>query len=308
MTDIIDSCFLPPPNWQCDFFTNPDTKHTIRFCSLPSERATANLVILPGLSEFSEKYIETANFFNRNNFNVTIIDWAYQGHSSRYQGNRHKRHSNGYDADISDLDFLINHKLSNDKPLYFLAHSMGGHIALRYLIKRTNNIKAAAMSAPMIQIKDFKYGARIAEIILKLLTPLHHTYVPGGNDWREDNRPENKKDVFSCDPKRKKIHNYWNLKDTKLQIGSPTLKWLYESLKSIRFVQRNLTKIKIPVLLATADEEELVDNYAIIKAAKIIPHAKLIELENSKHEIMMETDAVRDKFLNEALSLFKAQE
>jgi lysophospholipase len=305
MTYEIDRCFLPPQNWQCDFFNNPETGHEIRFCYLMSEDAKANLIIMPGLSEFCEKYIETVKFFHSYHFNVFVIDWAYQGYSTRHPVNYHKRHSDGYDTDISDLNFLIRNKILQDKPLYCLAHSMGGHLALRYMIENPNIIKAAAISAPMIKIRTFRYGGTLAEIILKFLTPLHNKYVPGGHDWRAENRPSNQKDVFSSDPKRKKIHNYWNLTDTKLQIGSPTLKWLYESLKSIGFLKSHLKEIKTPLILASAEKETLVDNESIKKFANLMSNAELLELTDSRHEILMEKDEVRDKFLNAALHLFK---
>ena len=57
-----------------------------------------------------------------------------------------------------------------------------------------------------------------------------------------------------------------------------------------------LKDIKTPVLLSVAEKDMLVDNNAIRRAAKIIPHARLLEIAGAHHEILMETDDIRQKF------------
>jgi lysophospholipase len=69
--------------------------------------------------------------------------------------------------------------------------------------------------------------------------------------------------------------------------------------------KENLQEIKIPTLIATAGKEALVDNKAIQSAAPIMLQTKLMRFKNAKHEILMETDDIRDKFLYETLDLFK---
>ena len=301
----LDSRFLPPKTWETHYFDNPETSHRVRYSFLPADnKLKANLVILPGLSEFGEKYIETAIFFAAKGFDVYVIDWAYQGMASRYNKIPHKRHSDGYEADISDLDFLIHRKITNDKPFFMLAHSMGGNIGLRYLIDKPEVFKAASISAPLLGIQDLKSFTALISFILKLLSPFHHSYVPGGHDWKESNRSSDGKDIFSSDPVRDQIHNYWSLHNPDLQVGSPTLKWLYESLKSIHFVKSGYDHIQIPVLIALAGKEKLVDNEEIKNAAKKIKKGSLLVLEGAKHEILMETDDIRDQFLSETIRIF----
>ncbi len=308
MLPDLETQFLPPENWESNKFSNPETNHQIHynFISPPDENSRGIVVILPGLSEFGEKYIETARFLSKHAYGVYIIDWAYQGRSTRLKVNPHKRHSDGYEADLSDLDYFIKNIINTDTNLFMLAHSMGGNIGLRYLIKNTDSFKAASLSAPMLGIKDLEYVSGLTKFILSLLMIFQLKYIPGGRDWHASARLDAQKDVFSNDPVRRQLHNKWCLADPTLQVGNVTLKWVYESLKSIDILKNKnlLQKINIPVLMATPEQELLVNNKAIEKASKIISQAKLLNLENSKHEILVETDEVRDKFLHETLKIF----
>ena len=304
----LEERFLPPSDWQENFFTNSETNHNIRYCHLPAKQsANGNIVILPGLSEFCEKYIELAFFFTQQNFNIYIIDWAYQGKSNRWSDNRQKRHSDGYKTDLSDLDYLIQHELPKDMPLYMLAHSMGGHIGLRYIAQNPNVFSAASISAPMLGIKDFQYIKPIVKILLHLLSPFKTSYVPFGKDWNEKERTSPAKDIFSSDPIRKKLHNFWSTHDTELQVGNPTLAWVDESIQSIdTFFDEELPEIKIPCITFVAGQEKIVDNKEILIASRINQKIQLIDLPTAKHEIFMETDKIWNEVTSKTLQLFTA--
>ena len=304
----LEERFLPPQNWQSDSFFNSETNHKIHYYSVSCETTSLKgcVVILPGLSEFGEKYIETAKFFTERSYNTYIIDWAYQGHSIRLKENPHKRHSDGYETDISDLHYLISNIIKTDDPLYMLAHSMGGNIGLRYLLNYTEMFDAASLSAPMFGILDLKHREGLVKSILSLLKKKYTSYIPGGKDWNEEARSSDGKDIFSYDPIRDQIHNAWCLADPRLQVGNPTLGWVYESLKSIDILKtpQKLQKVIIPILLAYASDEKIIDNKSIKKLAGRLPNSHLLELQNARHEILMETDAVRNKFLNKTLEIF----
>ncbi len=302
----LEKCFLPPSNWQIKSFINPETNHRISYRTAFIDNAEATLIILPGLSEFSEKYIETTHFFNKQSYNVVVIDWAYQGLSIRHSKNKHKRHSDGYDSDISDLHYLITQKIKNNLPHYMLAHSMGGHIGLRYLAENPNSFKAASFSAPMLGIEGLKHGHSLYLFLLKYFTRIENAYVPGGHNWKKEDRHNFINSIFSSDKTRNQVHNAWCLSNPSLQIGSPTFKWIKESLLSISLLKEPnvLNRIKTLVLLAIAEKEKIVQNKEIKNASEHIPDNKLLVLDQSQHEILMETDSIRDKFLEETLKLF----
>ncbi len=301
----LDPRFLHPENWKSADFENPETGHQIHFQqTMPTQHAKGTIIALPGLSEFSEKYYETAQFFIKHGYRFAVIDWAYQGKSSRFNDNPHKRYSDGYDTDLNDLKYFIDHYIDTDMPLFLLGHSMGGHIGLRFLMQQPDYFQAAAFSAPMIGIKDLKYTGWL----IQLLKPLFHlfktSYVPGGKDWHEGARKSDGADIFSSDPVRGSLHNAWCLHNPALQVGNVTIKWVLESLASAQILKKNFDKIDIPVLLAIAGQEKLVDNDKIKKAAQKIKQSRVLVLPNAKHEILVETNEIYNKFLKETLKIF----
>jgi lysophospholipase len=301
--------FLLPREWQKSGFVNPITNHHIHYNYALArdkvEDTKATILILPGLSEFSEKYIELTRDFLAKDFNVYIIDWAYQGRSSRFIPNAHKRYSDGYETDISDLHQLVQEIIPHNKPIIMLGHSMGAHIGLRYLQDHPNIISAAGLSAPMMCIKSLTSIKCPLKWLLKNVPSVHSCYIPGGKDWHKEMRLGDEKDIFSSDKVRNKIHNAWSLAATELQIGNVTIKWVYETLKSCSILNKKSKnqKINTPVFIATSGQETLVDNKATQRFLDTLPHAELIEIPMAKHEILMETNEIRDVFLNKFYEL-----
>lgn len=298
----LEDRFLPDNNWQTGSFISTKTGHKIHYASSKIDDASGSIAILPGLSEFTEKYVETVKYFNSRGYNCYVMDWSYQGRSTRLLENRHKRYSDGYDKDIDDLDFFIKTIIKNDHPLFMLGHSMGGHLGLRYLATRENNIKAASFSAPMIDILALKIFPSCFAFILRWLDK---KYVLRGKNWQSRSFKDNSDDIFSEDPIRNKINNAWSISNPALQVGNVTCKWLYESIKSIKLLNKiNWQEFKTPILMAYGSEEMLVDNNKLLKIARKIPKSRILKIEKSKHEILMERDFIRNEFLDETIKLF----
>ena len=306
----LESRFLPPEGWRWHTFTNPQGRK-VRFGTVaPASRIPDAVVIMaPGLSEFGEKYFELAHDLLQRNLSLWVIDWQGQGLSDRHLKNTpHKRHSTSFDDDVTDFHYFIMEYVKHSAvhpdvgriPLVLLGHSLGGNIGLRYLHEHPETFACAAFSAPMLGMRDLR---AIPTLLHKPLAAalnecMGNSYVFGGSDWRAEARNNPGHNIFSGDAMRDTIHNAWCLHDPRLQVGSPTFRWLYEAVKSCALINQAqfLKGIKTPVLLSVAEKDMLVDNNAIRRAAKIIPHARLLEIAGAHHEILMETDDIRQKF------------
>lgn len=299
---MLDERFTAPSGWRTGEFVNLATGHKIHYGTVSPDTPRAHVVILPGLSEFTEKYYETARDLLSRGYAVWALDWAYQGRSSRFEKHPMRRHSDGFDTDIEDLQKLIVDHVrpaTQQTPLVMIGHSMGGHIGLRYLIQHQGIFKTAAFTAPMLGINDLrKIPAFLQTLIFYAASPFSTTYVPRGRDWHEGIRKSDGSDIFSSDPLRDSLHNHWCRAHPELQIGSPTWRWLYEAVKSCRTLESKLHKIETPLLMAYAGGEKIVDNDAIIHAGAILPHAELLELPGARHEIFMERDETRQHWFS----------
>ena len=291
-----------------------DSSHGVRKIRVGlcrAENAVVSVVVLPGLSEFGEKYFELCRDLNAQQMNVFIIDWFGQGKSGRYFKDTNKRHSHGFDEDLHDLDMAMSTIITpnNNAPLVMIGHSMGGNIGLRYLCEHPDMFKAAAFSAPFLGLKEVAIVPRpITRALLATMNKLMPTaYGPGQKDWSADLRESDERSKFSGDPVRDRIHNYWCETDPTLQQGGVTWGWICAAFRSCFTLKGALKSksIKTPLLIAKAGQDEIVDNNAIDDAAETLD-AKLMTFDTAQHEIFMETDDIRRVFLDAILKHIQA--
>ena len=294
-----DSRFQKPKGLKTHRFYQSQTGHWITYGCIKNPQAKANLVILPGLSEFIEKYYETIQNFYDRGFSVWVIDWHYQGRSGRLSGAPHKRHSDGFETDIADLRYLIhNYIADNVLPLVFVGHSTGGNLALRYMSQYPDNINAALLTSPLLKIYDVR---KIPDIALKalshILIPWHTCFVTGGSNWRASERPSDGSSKFSSDPARDQIHNAWCLEDPILQVGSPTFGWVHHALRAIDFLHKDtaIQAITTPCLFASASDDTIVDYHTAERYAQSLKYSEHILLQGCQHELFMESDNARNQ-------------
>jgi lysophospholipase len=304
----LEERFTAPGGWTTGSFYNPATKHTIHHASVRPTQFKALVVCLGGLSEFSEKYHELARDMLARDYAFFTMDWPYQGRSSRLACGPQRRHSDGFETEISDLHKFITEQVrpaaanedGSHKPVYLIAHSMGGMISLRYLSEHTGLINAAALSAPMLGVPMKKWQVALLSV-LHSLRILDSSYVPTmGKDWNEQRRKGDGSEIFSSDPVRDNLHPYWSKTETCLQLGDYTIGWLAAARKSFKAIAQKdyLERIDTPVMLAAAGQDSIVSNEAIRDAAKRLPNSHLLEIPGSQHEILMESDVYRNQFLN----------
>jgi lysophospholipase len=293
--------FHPPEGWRTGFFTSGG--HRLVYGSIVPAGVTSAVVLLPGRSEFREKHFETMRDLTARGHAVFVMDWYGQGSSERMPDHPQKDWNIPYETHLSDFDCfiktIVRPALPQGAPLYMIAHSMGGHIGLRYLTQHSGIFNAAAFSAPMLGLKAVGFLSYDTAIrVASLFNP--QRYIWGGHDWHEGSRGAPGTDIFSSDPVRDAVHMAWVRANPDLRHGEPTFGWVKNALISCRtlFAGDALSHVTVPCLFAAAGNDALVDNNAIKRAASLIPGARFIHLDGARHEILMEKDIYRDAFLN----------
>jgi lysophospholipase len=138
---------------------------TAVFGAKPQTRGIA--VLLHGQTEFIEKYDEVIGELVSRGFTVATFDWRGQGGSARSLADplpAHVRDFAQYDDDLTSFLEQIVRPLSDAPPLA-LAHSMGAHILLRTLHDRPGAVRAAALTAPMIEVSTRGYPGWLARAV-----------------------------------------------------------------------------------------------------------------------------------------------
>jgi lysophospholipase len=86
--------------------------------------------------------------------------------------------------------------------------------------------------------------------------------------------------------------------EPRLALAGPTVGWVAAAADTTEsfIIPGAFAHLKIPVLIATAGEEQLVDNASHEAVAAQLPNATHITVEGAKHEILMERDEFRTQF------------
>ncbi|MCB9991886.1 MAG: alpha/beta hydrolase [Rhodospirillales bacterium] len=316
----LEDRFLMPPGWRWHMFKNSQGRD-IRFGSVAPESGIpdAVVIVLQGMGEFTEKYFELAHDLLKRNLSFWMIDWQGQGKSHRYLKDPHKRHSGGFSQDVDDLHYFIMEYVKHSAvhpdvgriPLVMLGHSTGANIGLRYLQQYPEMFTCAAFTAPLIGLSVLKpMPSWLSRPITAAFKEAMDQSYAGIRDrqWRPEMRDATKNDIHSSDPARKAVHNSWCQFDPALQVGQVTYGWLHEANISCLKLQKKgfLETVETPCLFALAGKDRLVDNAAARKAIARMPNARIQEIPGAKHEILMETDDIRNRFLEAFDELLKS--
>ena len=286
----------PPPEGAEIVWFKGSGGRNLRACLAPSlskadPRGTA--IICPGRTEFIEKYFEVARELQAMGFAIVILDWPGQGLSERLLEDTKKGHIDRFETFMGALARGLE-KLEDrlPHPYVSVAHSMGGAIALAAISQGLVKVDAAAFCAPMWGLKSGFFGMRYLVWAMRATGRSgNYAYQPGPAETFETN-------IVTHDKARWQMHR--SLIDARpdLELGPVTWGWLGASLEILTTFTRpqTLEKVAIPVFVASAEEEKLVDNTAHARICARLPDCDHVMIEGAMHEILMETDARRQEF------------
>ena len=298
----LDSLLTPPDQWKWQDLQNKDGKPIRCGWNCP-DNAKALIVLVEGRTEVIEEYFEMIRDLNAHGYACAIMDWQGQGLSYRYFDDNGRHHSEGFDKDIDDfkifMDVLSKQDHFKTLPKVMLAHSMGGTITLHYIAHNPDIFKCAYLTAPMLGLNPKRFikyaGAAILNTAAKVNWLEKHAF--GQVAWNETIANIAKFKV-SGDPVRRELQAHLFKANPKLRCGGVTFGWVAEALKSISFLHDPTfcKKITIPVFIAIAEKDIVVDNDGSHKTAALLPTCEKHVFKNAEHQIHRERDDIRDKF------------
>tara|TARA_R110002110_G_scaffold226191_2_gene440368 strand:+ start:162 stop:1112 length:951 start_codon:yes stop_codon:yes gene_type:complete len=274
----------------------------------PQEDPKGTILLMLGRFGYAERYGRVAKRFADDGFATAVIDWRSQGLSDRIAGDPragHISHFSDYQKDVAAMVAALD-ELNLPKPYYLIGVSMGALIGLRSLADGLQ-VTAVSFISPMWGIK-MSTIERIAAWPLSWASQkvgLGHKYVPGEssdiyvlNTPFEDNNLTHNADMYE----------YWidqAKRAPELQIGGPTMSWLYAGLSECR----SLSKIgspDVPCITFCGELDQLVDNASIKSRMERWPTGKFKMVRNAKHDVLTETPEVGGDVMGEIVSFFKA--
>ncbi|MDM0114735.1 alpha/beta fold hydrolase [Variovorax sp. J22R133] len=295
------------------------------------------IVISSGRTEGVSMYQELIHDLVRNGYSVYVHDHRGQGFSSRLLDDD-KGYVDDFDNYVLDLDRfveLVRASRGTDKrPLYLLAHSMGGAIAARYLENDASHaFAAAALVTPMMQpwAAGGENPDHLEAAVQKYCDDpaweppftipwLSTRYVPGGKDFDELLRNDRFEGNGITSSKERYARNWAARKaacDGGAYCGSPsakvasaTVRWLNQACAaSLRVRGDDAARIRIPVLLIQGGEDKIVNPQAQTEfcsnANRKAPAVCTgFVIPNAQHAVFIESDAIRQTALASVLDHF----
>ena len=115
----------------------------------PEGQMRAVVGLVHGLGEHSGRYLHFADYLNNAGYGLVAIDLRGHGHSDGRRG-----HTPSYEAFMDDLGLLnrtIEERFPGDS-IFIYGHSMGGNLALNYVLRRQPSIKGVVVTGPWLKL------------------------------------------------------------------------------------------------------------------------------------------------------------
>jgi lysophospholipase len=267
-------------------------------------RSRGTVLVLPGRSEFIEKYLEFAGTVVGWGYDAAIIDWRGQGGSSRLLPYANRGHVEDFGDFLDDLARLLQHLAEQGlaPPRSVIAHSMGGHIALRALIEGRLRVEGAVLLTPMLGIAFEPLPGWFARLVSGAAVRLGHgdRYAPSQGD-RDASTYRFEGNRVTSDHERYVVWRRLLDDHPQHRLGGVTYGWLKAALASIDRLKRSpsLDSLDLPILVALAERERIVSNRAIEEVAARLPGARLLRFPGAEHDLLWEAEATRTRLLQE---------
>jgi lysophospholipase len=266
------------------------------------------VLLLPGRTECIEKYGRSAGDLVARGFSVITIDWRGQGLADRALPDRREGHVGDFAEYQQDLDAMLAEagRAGLPQPFYMIAHSMGGCIGLRGLM-RGLPVRAAAFSAPMWGIAMAAWLRPVASVVSALAGPLGlmARYAPSTSAETYLLQAPFAGNVLTTD---REMWDYMRRQVAEvpdLALGGPSIGWLKAALRECAALAV-MPAPKVPAICALGTVEKVVDVPPVHLRMAGWANGQLDLYPGAEHEIMMEGPAVRQRFFDRAAALFEA--
>ena len=207
---------------------------------LPEDEPKACLILVHGLAEHSGRYRNVVNYFVPSGYAVYGIDHIGHGKSGGERG--YVERFRDYTLPLKTYVDMI-HDEAPEKPLFMIGHSMGGLIAVAFLLEHPYELSGAVLSGPSVKVPD--NISKTVVFIGKILSGI----MPRSGILQLD------ANGVSRDPAV--VEAYVN--DPLVYTGKISARLGAEMLKTMRNVIEKTSDITLPIMIVQGGDDRLVD-------------------------------------------------
>ncbi len=211
---------------------------------IPEGEIRAVLLLAHGYGEHGGRYQTLADHFVPRGFAIYALDHRGHGRSEGVRG-----HCGRFAEFVADLHaFRVRvEEEQREKPLILVGHSMGGLIAIRYLLAHDQGLSGAVLSSPTLGLGD--EPSRWLQFLGRILS-----WIAPRTSFRGNVEPE----FLSHDPAVGRAYS-----GDPLVHGRATARFFSEFKWAMRNANERAAEIRLPLLILQAGDDRLVDPRAV---------------------------------------------
>jgi lysophospholipase len=281
---------------------------TIRYRMFPAQGTERGaLVISNGRTESYVKYAELFYDLRNEGWTIYALDHRGQGESGRMTRNPqvgYVRHFSDYVDDLKRfVEVVVNATPHSRRVL--LGHSMGGAIAASYAERFPKDFDGFVLSSPMLQINTAPYAAGIARAITVagVGLGLGKSYAIGYGPYAP---AVFEKQTMTHSRARNDKSNAQVAEEPSIALGGPSFRWVNESLAATSKIVAGAKSVTAPVLLLRDGQDSLVKPGGQDKFCAAALSCRKVEYATAYHELLNETDSIRDQALGEVTGFLRS--
>ncbi len=231
-------------------------------------------------SFYWEKYF--LPYFAEKGFSCYALDLRSHGKSHK-KGKFRLISLNNY---VEDVLTVVQEISKDTKDIILVAHSMGGLIAQKFLVKHPNIVKSAVLLAPAMSwgVKAITFRIMLHHPLMYLKMNLMLSLSPMVNNFKIY------KETF-----------YYSVTDDKLlqEFQSQTQDESYRAYINMILSRIKHKSILIPILIIGGKNDTIFSEKQLVKLAFKIPNANSVFFDNTGHNMMLEQDwmLIADKII-----------
>lgn len=239
---------------------------------IPMDDPVAVIIFLHGLGEHIRRYDQWFEGFCAQGYGIVTADHHGHGHSEGKRG-----HFESYCEPMAFTDLLFEKadQIFGKRPKILYGHSMGGNIALNYILRKAPRIKGGILSAPWIQLMN--PPSKLANSAAGVLRHIYPSYaLRSGIKRSQLTMNENELEKYDKD---NLIH------------GRITINTYFELHRASQFATDHMHNLNIPLLILHGKADPIADFNGSLMLERKSPKMVTLRLfDNFLHEIHKEVD------------------
>ncbi len=264
------------------------------------------VLILPGFTEFCEKYSQLIAFLTDAGFECLVIDWPGQGASGHLGDHPLLVHIDDYAQHHHAVSALVAEAGFAGKPFSVIGHSMGGHLALHCHQLFAYEIEQIILLSPMIVPKSPPLWFVVSATRLLSFFGMKKHSIPGvaltethiARRFKIDN-------MLTSDPDGYDRQYRIFEKKAYLRRYRPTIGWVAATFQSCLKTSLNpdwMRSITVPVNAFVAVDEQVVDLAKSVEMLGYLSAGRTHLIDHARHELLNEREPIKQRIYHAILS------